>query len=325
MSTTERPRPLQIIAAFAAIYFIWGSTYLFIRFAIESLPPFGFAGVRFFTSGALLYAFLRLRKAEQPTKRQWLNAFVVGCFLCVGGNAFVVWSEKSVDSGLVSLLVSATPLWMVLFDWLRPNGNRPNLRVVLSLLLGLAGLSLLLHPGVSPNVDIGGCLLAICGSLCWSFGSIYSRNVELPKNPIMSTAAQMMCAGLVLGTISVFTGEPQHFHLGHITLKSALSVAYLILFGSIVAYSAYVWLIRIENPARVATYAYVNPVVALLLGWMFAGEHLSLSMLLPIGIILSSVVLVTRATGAQKNAKTELSTTDGGTPEEPRAPVLSAK
>lgn len=326
MTATEKPRPLQILAAFAAIYFIWGSTYLFIRFAIESLPPFGFAGIRFFISGLILYAWMRSKSTAGPSRREWLNALIVGCFLCVGGNGFVVWSEKTVNSGLVSLLVSATPLWMVLFDWLRPQGIRPKARIVLPLILGLVGLALLLHPDVSPNVDIRGCILAICGSLCWSFGSIYSRRAELPKSPIMSTAAQMISAGLVLCMLSVFTGEPQHLHIAHITVKSVAAVAYLIAFGSIVAYSAYVWLIRIEHPARVATYAYVNPVVALLLGWLFAGEHLTPSMLLPVVIIISSVIWVTRATAQPKPKPAAVVTTDGGTAEEEsKSPLLSAK
>lgn len=284
----------MVVAAFAAIYVIWGSTYLFIRFSIETMPPFTMAAVRFLIAGGLMYAWLRLKNEVPPSQAQWRSCIVIGTLLLVFGNGCVVWSERTVPSGLVSLFISATPIWIALFDWLRPGGSPPRPLAGVGLIVGLVGVAMLLRPEISPTVDVFGCLLAVAGSICWSFGTIYSRSAALPKSPFMATACQMLAGGAILLVIATITGEIGRLNPAMISAKSLWSLVYLIVFGSIVAFSAYVWLIRVENPTKVATYAYVNPVVALLLGWLFAGELIQLSMLLPAGIIIAAVAIVTR-------------------------------
>ncbi len=307
---------MLVLAAFAAIYVIWGSTYLFIRFAIESIPPFTMAAVRFLLAGGLLFLWLRMRKVPAPTALQWRTSLLIGSLLLVAGNGCVVWAEKTVPSGLVSLLISATPIWVAIFDWWRPGGAPPRLAAVFGLALGLVGLAMLLQPEVSPNINLAGCLVAVLGSISWSFGTIYSRSANVPESPFMATATQMLSAGAILLLLSIFSGELARLDPSTLSFRSIAALLYLIFFGSIVAFSAFVWLIRVDNPTRVATYAYVNPVVALLLGWLFAGEHLHVSMLGPAAVIILSVAMVTRFTPKRRptptvECKPEIPSTSG--------------
>jgi drug/metabolite transporter (DMT)-like permease len=295
-TTPARPR---LLLAFAAVYFIWGSTYLAILFAIETLPPFLMASVRFLVAGGLLYAWARVHDgAPRPTSRQWMTAAIVGCMLLTIGNGLVVWSETRVASGLAALLVGVMPCWMVLLDWLRPHGVRPSGSVVAGLVLGVAGLFLLVGPdvvfgGVRP--DLLGSLALLAASFSWAAGSIYSRHAPMPAAPFLSTAMQMLAGGVALFVVGVALGEPVRYDFGSFSWKSLFGLAYLIVFGSIVAFTAYVWLLRVSTPARVSTYAYVNPVVAVLLGWAIAGEALTLRMLVAAAVIVSGVAMITLA------------------------------
>lgn len=290
----------QEILAFAAVYVFWGSTFLFIRFAVETIPPFVMSGGRFVLAGTLLYAVARARGAAPATRRQWRDAAVVGVLLMVLGNGAVVWSERRIASGVAALLVAAAPFWFALIEWLRPGGRRPTLAVTAGLVAGLTGIALLVGParlGTAP-VDPIAALVVLAGTVCWAAGSMYSRHADRPDSPLLGTAMNMLIGGAVLLALAGASGELAAFEPARVTPRSALSVVYLVVFGSLIAFSAYVWLLRVSTPARVATYAYVNPVVAVLLGWLVAGEPLTTRMLAAMAIILGSVALMTRRTAA---------------------------
>jgi drug/metabolite transporter (DMT)-like permease len=299
MLSETTPARFKLLTAFAAIYVIWGSTYLAIRFAIETLPPFLMASARFLIAGALLYAWSRLYgRAARPTREQWRAAAVVGVLLLLGGNGLVVWAQTRVPSGVAALLIGMLPCWMVLFDWLRPRGVRPGPQIVFGLALGLAGLVWLIGPDSlmgGGRVDLLGALALLLAEISWAAGSIYSRHAQLPPAPFLSTAMQMLTGSIALLFVSVALGEPWHMDATGFSARSILAWVYLIVFGSIVAYSAYVWLLRASTPARVSTYAYVNPVIAVFLGWLLADEALTMRMLIAAVVIVGGVVLITLA------------------------------
>jgi drug/metabolite transporter (DMT)-like permease len=299
MSSETAPSRLKLVTAFAAIYVVWGSTYLAIRFAIETLPPFLMASARFLIAGAVLYAWARLYgRAARPTREQWRAAAVVGVLLLLGGNGLVVWAQTRVPSGVAALLIGMLPCWMVLFDWLRPRGVRPGPKIVLGLGLGLAGLVWLIGPDSlmgGGRVDLLGALALLLAEISWAAGSIYSRHAPLPPAPFLSTAMQMLAGSIALLIVSVALGEPWRMDPTGFSARSILAWIYLIVFGSIVAYSAYVWLLRASTPARVSTYAYVNPVIAVFLGWLLADEALTARMLIAAAVIVGGVVLITLA------------------------------
>jgi drug/metabolite transporter (DMT)-like permease len=253
--------------------------------------------MRFLIAGSLLYAWARLyRRAAPPSPRQWRAAAVVGVALLLGGNGLVVWSETRIASGVAALFVGSVPCWMVLLDWLRPGGTRPTGQVVLGLVLGLAGLAWLVGPDAlmgGGRPDLLGATAVLVASLSWAAGSIYSRTAEISPTPFLSTAMQMLAGGAALLAVGAVLGEPAHFALSAFSLRSVLAFFYLVFFGSIVAFTAYVWLLRVSTPARVSTYAYVNPVVAVFLGWGLAGEALTTRMLIAAAVIVSGVALIT--------------------------------
>ena len=297
--STTAPSRVAVTSAFAILYVVWGSTYLAILFAIETLPPFLMASLRFFIAGTLLYSWSRaVLGAAAPRLAQWRAAAIVGVLLLVGGNGLVVWSEQRIASGVAALLVGTVPCFMVLLDWLRPGGVRPTGRVVAGLVLGLLGLLWLVGPDSvmgGGRADLVGAAALVLASFSWAFGSIYSRHASMPSSPFLSTAMQMLAGGVGLLLLAVARGEPWQFTAAAVSLRSVLSFAYLVVFGSIVAFSAYVWLLRVSTPARVSTYAYVNPVVAVLLGAAFAGEALTARMLVAAAVIVSGVALITLA------------------------------
>lgn len=294
------PSALRVGLAFAAVYVIWGSTYLAIRFAIETLPPLLMAGVRFLTAGALLYVWARLRGAPRPTPAQWRAASVVGGLLLLCGNGGVVLAEQWVPSGLAALLVAVVPLWMVLVDWLWGAGDRPTPRVVLGVAVGFGGVALLVgSPGVGGGgrQELLGGIIVVVAAFFWALGSIYSRYAPAPPRPRLWVATQMLAGGALLLLAGVGAGELSRLDLGSVSLRSVLALLYLMAFGSIVAYSAYIWLLGVSTPARVGTYAYVNPMVALLLGWALAAEPLTFRSLLAAVIIIGAVVVINTERG----------------------------
>ncbi|MFO0974736.1 MAG: drug/metabolite exporter YedA, partial [Phycisphaerae bacterium] len=294
--------PWRIVVAFAAIYVIWGSTYLAIRIGIGSVPPFVLASVRFLVAGAMLYVFARWRGAARPTAVQWRSTAIIGGLLLLCGNGGVVWSETRVSSGIAALLVAVVPLWMALFDWIVPGGQRPTRRGVAGLLVGLAGVVILVSQQstrATERVDLLGAAALVFASMAWSAGSVYARVAPLPRSAELTTAMEMLCGGGLLAINAAATGQWSAVHWRAVTPASLGALVYLIIFGSIIGFSAYIWLLRVTTPARVATYAYVNPVVAMLLGCLLAGEPLTARTLVAAGVIISAVVLITTQRGAR--------------------------
>jgi drug/metabolite transporter (DMT)-like permease len=288
---------VKLLAAFLAVYVIWGSTYLAIRFAIETMPPLTMAAVRFLIAGGVLHGWTRLRGASRPTLRQWKAAALVGALLLVGGNGAVVVAEQWIPSGLAALLVTSVPLWMVLLDWLWGSRTRPSMRVVFGLFAGFGGVGLLAgSPGAGAGgmEEVAGVALVMLGALAWAAGSICSRQTPAPPRPREWVGMQMLSGGGLLLVLAALLGELRTVDLGGVSLRSALALAYLIVFGALIAFSAYIWRLSVSAPARVGTYAYVNPVVALFLGWALADEPLTFRSLLAAAIIVGSVIVITR-------------------------------
>jgi len=292
--------------AFAAVYLVWGATYLAIRYAVQTIPPFLMGGSRFLVSGIILFAWARSHGALIPTRRQWRDAAVVGTLLLCGGNGAVGWAEQRVPSGITALLVASVPLWMVVIDWLRPNGKRPPVIVGLGVVVGLGGVAVLALPGTmlsSAHVDPAGALVLLFGSISWAAGSIYSRHTSRPASAAMTTALQMIAGSGALAIISIVAGEPGRFHPGQMTMPSFLGWAYLVTFGSLVGFTAYIYLLRETTPAKATTYAYVNPIVAVVLGWMVASEPIEPRTVVAAVIILASVAMITIAGGSEREQR----------------------
>jgi drug/metabolite transporter (DMT)-like permease len=305
---------LLLIAAFAAIYFFWGSTYLAIKYAIETLPPFLMAGSRFLIAGSILYVWARLsRDYEKPTFAHWRTSFIVGTLLLLGGNGCVVFAEHYISSSLAALLVATEPFWIVLLTWLWLGGIRPNYKVALGLLVGFVGVYLLIG-GQSSTATVAdangsgqilGAFLVMFGAFCWALGSIYGVRATTPKSSLLTSGMQMLSGGLVLSLVGTLTGEWSNFNVADVSTNSWLAFVYLIIFGSIVGFTAYSWLLKVASPSMVATYAYVNPVVAVFLGWIIAGESLTMEMLIGAGIIVGSVALITSNSEGKKVERKE--------------------
>ncbi len=303
------PALSSIIVAFAAVYLIWGSTYLAIRWTIETMPPLGMASVRFLVAGSVLYAWTRFRGAPRPTPKQWRDAAIAGTLLLAGGNGAVVVAEQWVPSGLTALLVSSVPLWLVVLDALFGSKHRPSIRASVGLLIGFGGVALLAgSPGVGGGgrEELMGALLVLFGALAWAGGSLYSRYAAEPPRPRMVVGMQMLTGGLVLGAMAAATGELSGFEVRSVSARSWMAFVYLILAGALVGYSAYIWLLRVSTPARVGTYAYVNPVVAMLLGWALADEPLTFRSVAAATIILGSVVVITSEGGRRRSPAAKL-------------------
>ncbi len=297
-SALPAPRLVKVILAYLAIYVIWGSTYLGIKFCLETIDSvFLMPGVRFATAGTVLYAWAR-RGSTAPTLLHWRNATIIGGALLFIANGAVVWAETRVASGLTALLIAVVPMCMVLMNWLRRGGKAPTPMVIAGLILGLIGIGVLTGPDSfagGKRVDLlgaGGLMLAC---VVWSAGSLFSKTAARPSSPYLAAAMQMIAGGALHLVTGTAVGEWSRVNFAAISPKSIGALIYLIVFGSIVAFTAYMWLMQVSDPARVATYAYVNPVVAVLLGWGFAGEALSARTFIATGIIVTAVAFITRA------------------------------
>lgn len=302
--TESKPRPATslVLAAFAAVYVLWGSTYLAIRVAIDTLPPLLMAGARFLLAGTILYTVMRLRGVPAPTRRQWRSTAVIGVLMLMCGNGGVVMAERTVPTGVAALLVAMVAFWMVLLEWLRPGGARPTLRVVSGLLIGFAGIVILVGPaGIvdGERVDPWGALLLMIGSAAWAAGSIYARAVDLPRSALLATAMEMLAGGAALTIAGTLRGELASANPSAFTTESVLALLYLVVFGSLVGFSAYVWLLQVSTAARVSTYAYVNPVVAVLLGWWLLDEPLTARVIAAAVVIILAVAVITTGKRAQ--------------------------
>ena len=293
---------LKLILAFAAVYLIWGSTYLGIRIGIESIPPFLMAGARFVVAGALLYIWTRMRGEPPPTRVHWKSAAIIGLMLLLVGNGALSWAEQLIPSGIAALIVAISPVWFVALEWMQ-GGTRPSAGVGVGLLLGTAGIMVLIDPadlvgGV--HVDILGAVVLLLASICWAAGSIYSRRATLPSSPMLATGMEMLAGGAALLLLSAVSGELRSFQFSAVTPRSFVAVAYLTIFGSLIGFTSYIWLLRATTPALASTYAYVNPVVAVLIGWLIADEalngHIAASAVLIVGAVAAITVLGTRRT-----------------------------
>jgi drug/metabolite transporter (DMT)-like permease len=295
----------QLVTAFALVYLIWGSTYLGIRVAIETIPPFTMLALRYLIAGSILYAIIRARGAPAPKAADWSKATVIGALLLLAGNGAAAWAIRTVPSGITAVVIAMSPLWMVLIDWLRPGGTRPTLAVALGIVGGLAGIALLLDPTASRGVlTPEGAIVLLVGTISWAGGSIYSRTSPMRVDPFLGTAMQMLCGAVLLGIAGAAIGEWPQVRLEEITLRSILALGYLAVFGSLVAFTAYIWLLHHTTTAKASTYAYVNPVVALILGWAIGGEELAGRTVAAAAIIIGSVVVIGRfAQFKRKNEK----------------------
>jgi len=295
--------------ALVAVYLVWGSTYLAIRFAIETIPPFISAGLRFLISGAILYLWQRLSGSPAPKKAEWRSASIIGLLLLLGGNGMLVWAESRIPSGISSLFIATVPVWMVVIDAIRPYGRRANWLVWLGVLVGLVGTGLLANPWQthtsSPPLDPLGMGVLIFAALSWSIGSLYSRKAPLPKAPLIGTGMEMLVGSLGLFAFASVVGEWSQFHLADISMRSLGGLAYLIVFGSGIGFVAYTWLLRNAPTPLVSTYAYVNPVVAIVLGSLIGHEPLESLEIISAIIIIGGVVLIT---SAKSLARRELTT-----------------
>jgi drug/metabolite transporter (DMT)-like permease len=289
---------MLLYTAFGAVYLIWGSTYLAIRIGVESFPPLLLAGWRHLTFGLLLYPFLRWKTGVRPTAAHWRTAIISGCLLLFLGNGGVCVAERIVPSGVTALLVATVSLWMVLVDWLRPGGSRPVARVVVGLLMGFGGLALLVGPkdlGGSGRVNPLGVAILAGASLAWACGSLYSKHGGMPASPLLGAAMQSLSGGVALWIASFFSGELASLHVAAISWRSWLALGYLIVFGSLMGFTAYIYILKHSTATRVATYAFVNPVVALFLGWLILSESITFRTVLAAAVILTAVLLVITA------------------------------
>jgi drug/metabolite transporter (DMT)-like permease len=301
-TTTHDPHassnPTVLLAAFAAVYVIWGSTFLAIRIGDESFPPLLVAGIRHLTFGLIAFPILLWKTKARPTWAEWRATTVTGFLLLAMGNGGVCLAEERVPSGIAALLVATVSLWMVLIDWLRPNGVRPVPRVIVGLVLGFAGLALLVGPkelGGSGRIDPVGVAILGVGSFAWACGSIYAKHGGMPSSPLLGSAMQSLTGGLILWIVGGFTGEIGALHLATVSTRSWIAISYLIFFGSMIGFSSYLYILKHSTATRVATYAFVNPIVALFLGWLFLHEAITLRTILASAVILAAVLLVITA------------------------------
>lgn len=297
--TPSRPSLGKLVAAFAAVYVLWGSTYLGIRFSIETLPPFFTQGVRYVAAGVVMYVWARLSGAARPSRREWGGGIVTGALLFVCSTGGVVWAERLIPSGVAALVVATEPISFVLIEAVRRR-RMPRGAVLAGLALGAAGLAILVGPGEilgSDRFALSALLVLVVGTFCWAAGSLFSRGSRLPASPVMATAVTLLCGGALLALLGLAAGEISRFDPAAVSMKSILATLYLFVFGSIVGFSAYLWLLRVTTAARVSTYAYVNPIVAVCLGWALAGEALTVRVALAATVIVGAVALIIRHGG----------------------------
>jgi drug/metabolite transporter (DMT)-like permease len=296
VTAASGPSRGALIAGFATIYLVWGSTYLGIRVAVESLPPFLMASFRFLVAGGVLLAWLRLRGEPWPTREQWRVNAIIGLFLLLGGNGGVTWAEQFVPSGITALIIGVGPLFVVLTEWAWPGGGRPSVATFLALGLGFAGVTWLAAPWETASGDAlhtGGVAAILLACASWGVGTIYSRHAKHGAGPLAAAALQMLGGGVALGAVALVHGDFRGFDPSTVPARAWGAVGYLIVAGSLIGFSTFAWLMRHSTPARVATYAYVNPLVAVMLGWLMLGEPVTSRVLLSAVLVVAAVVLIT--------------------------------
>jgi drug/metabolite transporter (DMT)-like permease len=298
----------RIWLALFTLYFAWGTTYLAIRYAVQTIPPFFMVGTRFLVAGLILYGWRRLAGDPAPTKLQWRSAIIIGMFLLVGGVGGISIAETYVPSGITALIVAATPLWVTLIEVVRPNGNRPSGQSLVGVLVGLAGIFVLIDPfrtsGSSGSYNLLGVGLVLLSGLSWSIGSIYSHSAPLPKSPLLGSGMELLAGAAGSYLVGLLMGETRQLNISAISLQSLAGLGYLVVVGSLVGYVCYTWLLRVAPVSMVVTYSYVNPLVAVLLGAVIAGETLTVGLLVAFPLILASLALINFQTGKPKATQT---------------------
>lgn len=293
---SANPSRSALLLAFATIYIVWGSTYLGIRVTLETMPPFAMAGARFILAGAVLLGFLLVRGSPRPTARQWRINAVIGGFLLLGGNGLVAWAEQFVPSGVTALLIGVQPLFFVLTEWAWPGGTRPTVITVGALLLGFAGVAWLAAPwesGAHGGLHPMGVLAVLAACVFWALGSIYSRHAKHGADPFLASSLQMISGGVLLLLAAWWHGDLARWNFATISNRSWIAFIYLLIVGSLVGFSTFVWLMKHSTPARVATYAYVNPIVAVFLGWLILDEPVTSRTFVAAAVIVGAVVIIT--------------------------------
>lgn len=305
-------RSFHLIVAFTMIYIVWGSTYLAIAFTVQTIPPFFAIGSRFVVAGLLLFAFLKLKGVESPTFNQVVNASLVGMLTLGVGTGLVAWAEQYIASGMAALLVTSVPFWMVLLDWTMLKGEAPNRFVIAGLVLGMGGIVLLVGPEVAQGIrSLNGLavMAVVFASVSWSVGSLRSKMMAMPVNLFMSSAVQMLAGGVAVTILSLVAGESSRFSFAGLSTDSLIGWWYLVVFGSLGGFSSYVWLLRNAPPKQIASYAFVNPVVAVILGAWLANETVLPRMVIAIVVLVVSVALIVVFGKAKKVRVIELKTT----------------
>ncbi len=296
---------LWITLAFAYVYIAWGGTYMAVHVALESIPPFIISGCRFMLAGSVLLGLLAIfhrRDFHWGDRREWRDAAVVGCMLLVGGNGAVAWAQQYVPTSVAALIFGSMPLCIIFFDWIRPGGLTPSLRTCTGLALGFVGLCILLKPGHEDHahpMETWGKLALMFAACSWSAGAIYSRHVHAKGSPFLPMARQMISGGSALVIISLVRGDWSHFDVAQVTANSWMGFGYLVVFGSILGFTAYLWLMRVTTAANISTISYVNLVVAVMLGWTVGREPITVPTILGAAIIVGSVMLVLKKRSAR--------------------------
>lgn len=299
----------KVWIALLALYIVWGSTYLAIRFAVETIPPFMHASIRFLISGAILFLWRRATGDAVPTAANWKSTAIVGTLLLLGGNGLVALAEKHIPSGIAALVISTSPFWLVLFESLRAGGTKPNWQAILGLIIGFSGVFILIGPaeitGSGQQWNTASVIMLLTAPFLWSLGSIYARGADMPKSTLMSTGMQMLVGSVSLFIVSVLTGELRGFSFSQVSANSWWGLLYLITFGSLVGFVSYGWLLHNAPVSLTSTYAYVNPVVAVFLGWLLAGEELNARIGIASAIIIGSVIFIniTRQMSSAREAR----------------------
>jgi drug/metabolite transporter (DMT)-like permease len=304
MESTVRPPAWKTVLAFSIIYFVWGSTFLAIRVGVREVPPFVFACMRFFVAGAVLCGWMRLKGTPSPTRREWISASFLAVCIFVLDYGLLFWAEQRVPSGIAAVMMATIPVFMALSEILFLRTQRLTFRLALALLVGIGGVSVLVSRSLSLGevpIDPRGAIALVIAAISWSIASALTRKLPLPESKVMSSGAQMLAGGILLALSAAILGEFRGFHIQSVSRGAWFALAYLIVAGSIVGFTAYVWLIHHESPTKVGTYAYVNPVVAVIVGYFFGGETVGPRTLLGTLLVLVSVVVIT-TTRAKKPA-----------------------
>jgi drug/metabolite transporter (DMT)-like permease len=307
MQTASQPRAWKVLLALSIIYFVWGSTFLAIRVGVREVPPFLLAGMRFLVAGLVLFGWMRARGTPSPTRREWGGATLLALLIFVCDYGLLFWAERRVPSGVAAVMLATIPVFMSLSEIIILKTQRLTIRLAAALVVGIGGVAVLVSHSVSfgdaPIDPVGACAL-IAAAISWSAASALTRKVPLPAEKAMSSGVQMLSGGILLVLAAGLLGEFRRFQMQAVSAKAWLALAYLIVAGSIVGFTAYVWLIHHESPTKVGTYAYVNPVVAVLVGYFFGGEALGPRTIAGAALVLVSVVVITTTPKESKAAAT---------------------